>query len=503
VIHDFASVSGPVKLDVDAVVVGSGAGGAAAAHRLQRAEKAVALIEEGAYYQPSDFHTDSWAAMRQLYRDQGRRAMVGTMIIPTMQAKCVGGTTLVNSAICFRLPDEVLREWIEQEALQNISPEILQPIFEEIESFLNISPDDEQYLGQNNLLMRRACQAIGWEGQVVRRNSRNCKGCGLCMSGCIEGAKLSTDRTFVPAFLELGGELYTDCRIEEILIEAGKAVGVAGWVLDRKTEQPKHRLEARARAVILACGTMGTPVLLQKNRLANSSGLVGKNLCNHTATGMLGFFQEVVNAWDGVSQGYCCDQFRKDGFMIESFWAPPDVIGIRAPGFGLYHKNLMAQLKHIAGWGAMIRAASTGTVTAPKKGWSPLIRYSMNASDGRLMQKAMKATADLLFAGGARKVTPGIYGIPKELTDPNQTRLIAEANLKATAFNPIGNHPMGTCRMSERPGRGVVNSHGESHDLPNLFIADASVFPNAPGVNPQVTIMALAAHFADYIQTRI
>ena len=82
-------------------------------------------------------------------------------------------------------------------------------------------------------------------------------------------------------------------------------------------------------------------------------------------------------------------------------------------------------------------------------------------------------------------------------------RVIAEANLKPTDFTPIGNHPMGTCRMSEKPGQGVVNSHGETHDLKHLFVADASIVPNAPGVNPQVTIMALAAHFSDYIKTRV
>ena len=502
-IHEFASISGNVRLDADAVVVGSGAGGAVAAHRLARAKKAVVLIEEGRYYRPQDFSTDFWAVMRQLYRDQGMRAMVGSMIIPTMQAKCVGGTTLINSAICFRIPDEVLGEWVEQESLTDLSPDILRPHFDEIERELNITPEEEQYLGQNNLLMRRACQAIGWQGAAIRRNSRGCKGCGLCMSGCVEGAKLSMDRSYVPAFLDLGGELYTDCRIEEIIIEQGRAVGVRGHLIAPGSDKPSHQLEVRAKAVIISCGTMGTPVLLQKNKLANSSGLVGKNLCNHTATGMLGFFEEVVNAWDGVNQGYCCEHFRKEGFIIEVFWAPPDVIGIRAPGFGLDHKNLMSKLKHMAGWGAMIRATSTGTVKSSGSGWSPSIHYSMSQRDANLMQKAMKATADLLFAGGAKKVTPGIYGVPKELNDPSETRLIAEANLKPTAFNPIGNHPMGTCRMSEKPGQGVVNSHGETHDVKNLFLADASVFPNAPGVNPQVTIMALAAHFADFIKTII
>ncbi len=500
-IHEFKDISGRIKIDADAVVVGSGAGGAVAAHRLQKAGRSVVLIEEGSYVKPEQFTTDSWAAMRLLYRDNGMRAMTGRMIIPTMQARCVGGTTLINSAICFRLPDDVLDQWVDQEKLKGLSPAVLGPLFGEIEQFTNISQEPEEVLGMNNRLMRKGCDALGWSGDRIYRNSKGCRGCGTCMSGCVAGAKMSMDRNYVPAFADLGGELFTDCRVEKILVENGKAVGVSGAFIDPTNLRPAEKsLEVRAKAVILSCGTMGTPVLLQKNHLANSSGLVGGNLCNHTATGMTGFFEEKVCAWDGVNQGYCCDHFRKEGFMVEVFWAPPDVIGIRLPGFGLKHKNMMSELAHIAGFGAMIRAKSTGRVSASRNGWSPTIKYNMSRPDASLMQKAMKATADLLFAAGAKMVTPGIYKVPSELHGPKETSLIAEADLGPTDFSPIGNHPMGTCRMSEVPLKGVVNSYGECHEVKNLFIADASIFPNSPGVNPQLTIMALAAYISDHIK---
>jgi choline dehydrogenase-like flavoprotein len=500
-IATFNDVKGRVRVEAEAVVVGSGAGGAPAAHRLASAGKSVILVEEGSYVKPEEFTTDFMTAMRRLYRDNGMRAMVGSMLIPTMQARVVGGTTVVNSAICFRLPDDVLAEWVEAERLQGLSPEVLAPLFDQVEQMTNISVEPDEVLGRNNLLLRDACARLSWRGEKAARNSRDCKGCGVCMSGCTEGAKMSTDRTYVPAFLERGGALYTDCRIEEILVENGRARGVRGTFIDPRTLAPSSKtLEVRAKAVVLSGGTMGTPVLLQKNNnLANSSGQVGRNLVNHTATGMTGFFDEEVRAWEGVNQGYCCVEFRRSGFLIEVFWASPDVIGIRLPGFGLRHKEMMARLAHIAGWGAMIRAKSTGRVIASKKSWSPAIRYSMNQRDARLMQLAMKATADLLFAGGARFVCPGINKVPSELHRPQDTRLIMDADLRPTDFNPIGNHPLGTCRMSEDPKRGVVNSRGETHDVHGLYIADGSIFPNAPGVNPQVTIMALGALIGGYV----
>jgi choline dehydrogenase-like flavoprotein len=498
----FKDVSGNVKVDADAVVVGTGAGGAAAAHRLQKAGKSVVLIEEGSYVQPEEFSTDSLTAMRQLYRDNGIRSMVGTMIIPTMQARCVGGTTVINSAICFRLPDDVLDEWVEEEKLEGLTPEGLKPLFDEVYDFTSISAEPDDVQGMHNLLMRKGCENIGWKGEPIERNSRGCVGCGTCMSGCVEGAKMSTDRCYVPAFLELGGELYTDCRIEKIMVENKKAVGVKGTFIEPGSLKPSEKtLEVRAKAVVIACGAIGTPVLLKKNGLANSSGLVGRNLCNHIATGMIGVFEEDVYSWKGPQEGYTCVEFRKDGFMIEVAWAPPDVIGgIRLPGFGIRHKDLMARLKHMLLWGAMIRAKTTGRVIAPKKGWSPTILYNTSKRDGRLMQVAMKAVADLHFAAGAEFILPGVYKVPSEIHDPKKTQAIMDANLGPTDFSPIGNHPNGTCRMSEDKKRGVVNSYGETHDVKNLYIADASIFPNSPGVNPQVTIMALALHVADHIK---
>ncbi len=497
----YNDVTKRVKEEADVVVVGSGAGGAVAAHRLARAGKSVVLVEEGSYVKPEEFSTDSWAAMRRLYRDNGMRAMVGSMIIPTMQARVVGGTTVINSAICFRLPPDVQEEWVEKQGLYGLGTGSLDSAFEEIEKELNISPEPDDVLGMNNLLMRRGCERLGWEGEVIRRNSKGCKGCGVCMSGCVEGAKWSTERVYVPEFLDSGGRLFTDCRAEKVIVDNGRAAGVSGVFVDPETRRPsEHCFEVRAPAVVLACGTMGTPVLLKKNGLANSSGMVGKNLVNHVATGMLGMFDEEVRAWEGVNQGYCCTAFRRDGFIVEVAWAPPDVIGIRAPGFGLKHKDIMARLSRLAMWGAMIRAKTAGRVVAPRKGWSPTIVYNMNRRDGRLMQTAMKATADLLFAAGAKTVMPGINKVSSRMYRQRDADEILSADLRPADFNPIGNHPLGTCRMSEDRKKGVVDSRGETHDVKGLWIADGSIFPDAPGVNPQVTIMAMASHIAGEVE---
>jgi choline dehydrogenase-like flavoprotein len=214
---------------------------------------------------------------------------------------------------------------------------------------------------------------------------------------------------------------------------------------------------------------------------------------------MMGCFEERVNAWEGANFSYCCPAFRKDGFVIEAVGAPTEMLAVRVTGLGLAHKNLMAKLGHLAMWGALIQAKSTGRVRALRNSWTPLITYSLSRRDAYLFQVSMKAVADLYFAAGAKFVTPGINKVPSYLHHPRDGRYILEANLKANDFNIIGNHPAGTCRMSENKKRAVVDSHGETHGLKNLFIADGSILPDAPGVNPQETIMALAAHTAAYI----
>jgi len=504
--HGFADVKGSVRLEADVAVVGSGAGGAVAAHRLARAGRGVILIEEGSHLTPDQYSTDSWAAMQKLYRDKGMRAMTGNLIIPTMQARVVGGTTVINSAICFRLPDDVLDEWVEQENLEGLSPRTLAPLFSEIETFLNISPEPDDVLGMNNLLMKRGCEALGWKGDPIFRNTRGCKGCGVCMSGCTEGAKMSMDRSYVPGFVEHGGELYSDCRIEKIVTAGGRAAGVSGVFVDPATLKPSDKtLEVKAKAVVISCGAIGTPV--HRNPRAPSKKRAGQ-LLRHGGKKPL---QPHGHRHGGLFRRGCVRLARPQPglvlrpvpFIMEVAWAPPDVIGIRIPGFGARHKDMMADLRHMALWGAMIRARSTGRVKARKKGWSPAISYSMSRRDARLMQVSMKATADLLFAAGAHLVCPGIHKVPSEMTDPAKTSLILDADLGPTEFNPIGNHPSGTCRMSEDKSRGVVNSYGECHDVKNLFIADASIFPDSPGVNPQVTIMALSARVADHINERL
>lgn len=494
-ITTFGQVRREVYEEVDAVIIGSGAGGAVMANELAAAGKSVVVIEEGGYFTPDEFTQDAWQAMNMLYRDKGQRAMIGKSIIPTMQAACIGGSTVINSGICFRVPGKVLEDWTRDHGLVGISEESLAPSFDRVERIINVKPIDEEALGKNNTLFRDACKAMGIKSSVILKNEVGCKGCSACMFGCPAGAKQSMDISYVPLSIKHGARYYANCLAEEIITKKGEALGVKGHFIDPDDKKPKYGFEVRAKVTIVAAGAIGSPVILQKNKLANSSGMVGKNLLNHPGVGMLGLFEEEVNAWHGANQGYESEEYFGEGILLETFWAPPEALAVRFPAFGLEHKSYMARFKNAAGWGMMIKATSRGRVKA-KKGWSPSISYSINEHDNAMIKKGSRKLIELFFAGGAYAVLPGIVGLPKEFTDPEQARLIEESSITCQHYNAIGNHPMGTCKMGEDKKRYVVDSNCETFDVKRLYVCDGSIFPDAPGVNPQLTIMALADHTA-------
>lgn len=501
-LYQFADIRGDLSLEADLCVVGSGAAGAILAKEVAEAGHRVVMLEEGGYHQPPYFGHDVQEGLEHLYFERGMRMMVGRSTIFTMQGRLLGGTTVVNSAICFRLPEWIVTRWVSEFGL-TIVPEELEGAFSRLEKNLNVKPVDEEFLGNNNRLFRKGCEALGIESRPIYRNEQGCRACGVCLVGCPEGAKRSMDVTYIPWGLDAGVDVYANCRAERVIFKRGRAVGVRGRFLEPGTDRARSRIEVRSRLTAVSAGTMATPVLLLKSGYPNRNGMVGKNLLNHPGTGIVGRFPEVVNAWEGANQGYESSQWIREGIVLETVWAPPPFASARTPGFGEKNLEIMKNLRHLASFGAMVRATTTGRVLPRPGSFNPIILYSLNAHDMTLITRAMKYIAEVFFAAGAREIYPMVYDFPEVLTDARQASVFVEKEIKPQQMMLIGNHPMGTCRMGEDPGNSVVNSHCESHEISNLFVCDASIFPTAPGVNPQLSIMAFADLTARYLVQRI
>jgi choline dehydrogenase-like flavoprotein len=479
--------------DVDVVVVGSGPAGAVAAKELVDAGLRVALVEEGPPFTPQDFEIDGAISMARTMREGGLRMTQGT-VMPTMQGIALGGGSLVNSAICNKAPDFVLDDWCAKFDLEHTTLADLDPHYDAVGEFLGIAPTPENVQGRRNLLFKQGCDALGYSSEPVLRNVKGCRGSGECFTGCRTRAKQSMDVSYVPAAIRGGALVLTSARVESVLNDGTKATGVAGRVVAPFTGKASHRFRINARAVVLAAGCMATPVLLEKSgKLANRSGQVGENLQFHPGVAIMGVFPEEVHPAFGATQGYQSKNFLRDGYKLETLWAPPSVLAVRLPGSGMTFKNRLADFARSAIWDAIATCnRSIGRVRTRSRSMNPSLAWRLHPKDVRILTKALWTLSEIFFAAGARSVVSGVNGIPDEFFSLDEARMLTEHPLRDRDLVIGGNHAFCTTRMHGNPARGVVDEYGRCHDIRNLYIADTGVFPQCPSVNPMWTAMALA-----------
>jgi choline dehydrogenase-like flavoprotein len=343
-------------------------------------------------------------------------------------------------------------------------------------------------------LIGRGCDALGYRHQPLRRNAPECDGQGVCCFGCPTDAKRSTNVSYVPRALRAGAVLVTDARADRILSDGGRASGVVATT-------PSGTLTVRARAVVVACGSLLTPVLLLKNGLANASGELGKNLSIHPAAAALALFDEPVRGYAAIPQGYAIEEFHSEGLLFEGAFAPLDMGAASISLIGRRFMELMEAYDRIACFGFLIEDRSRGRVRATPSG-KPIITYSVGPSDVALLKRGVEILMRVFLAAGAHKVLPQVHGF-EEVSDAADVARFARARVTARDFELSAYHPLGTARMGIDPRRSVVGPTHEAHDVPGLFICDGSVVPSSLAVNPQLTIMALASRAATFVSRAV
>lgn len=492
-IVDAKTCGNQLQVRADAVIVGSGAGGAPMAYELAKAGWNVVLVEEGKAYRVNQFERDAWNATKHMYRDASTTTTLGTPPIPLPMGRTLGGTTTINSGTCFRTPEKVFQKWKAEFGLTGLAYADLVSHFEAVERVINVVDTPFDLMGSNNQLFAQGAAKLGLRGAPLKRNQRGCKGAGLCAFGCPNEAKQSMSLNYLPMASDLGARIYTSCRAERILIENGRAAGITGHIV-ADDHQSCGQFRVEAPVVILSCGTIYTPYLLLKNRLANRSGQVGRNLRIHPAAKVVAVFDKPIHAWSGVPQAYYVDALADDGIMFEGFFIPPPMLAFALPAFGMRLKQYMADYAKLAGFGIMVSDTSSGVVKLGP-GNRPLIFYDLNRHDAAAFVRGIEVASRVFFEVGAPKILPPVFGI-EEINGPDELRLLQERNIKAADLELIAFHPMGTCRMGDDPKTSVLKPTLETHDIPGLFVADGSIFPSSLGVNPQLSIMAFSRHAA-------
>ncbi|MCA9527700.1 MAG: GMC family oxidoreductase, partial [Myxococcales bacterium] len=479
-----ADTRGDLFITADVVVVGSGAGGATVAATLAEAGLRVVVLEEGDWFPTREYSASVPSMLSKLMRAGGATAMMGRSPVPYLEGKCVGGTTVVNGGMCWRTPERVLHEWVSERGLPELSPRGLERHFEEVETTIHARYQDEGSQGGVNDAFKRGADALGWKLSRNKRNQKHCVGSNDCVTGCPSGAKQSTQYSWLPRFFNAGGLLYTRCRVKQIVTERGRATGVRGVLAD--PWQPR-RFTVNARAVVLACGAIQTPLLLQRNKIGRECGHVGRHFTIHPNIKMSARFSSPVENLQGTHQAWQCIEFRDEGILLAPGAIPLAFMSAIFPEFGPRLAERMRDARYIATGGILVDDHSEGRIRALPFG-VPWIQYDVTDADQAKFVRAAALMAELYFAAGAEEVYTPFHHLPVIAT-PDDIKRLYQRPPRVEDTEYFTAHLMGTCRMHGHARGGVVGPDGQAWDLPGLYLADASVLPGTIGVNPQVTIM--------------
>jgi choline dehydrogenase-like flavoprotein len=503
---DVVPVTGPTaELEADVCVIGSGAGGAVIAAELQRAGREVLVLEQGQYRNESDFKQLELPGMLELYLGGGLAASEdGSIAI--FAGSTLGGGTVINYMNCIRTPDRIRAEWASMGIDGLDTPEYDRHI-DAIWKRLSVN-DAATSQNRTHKKLLKGCEELGYPSRALTRNAdTGCEDprvCGYCFAGCQKGCKLSTMKTFLQDAADAGARFVVGARADRLLVEDGRAAGVAVTVTH--ADGSTTALTVRAGTVVVACGAIESPALLLRSGIGGPAA--GKHLRLHPAGVVSGVYEEPIEGWIGQIQSALSDQFTgcegDYGFLIEAISVAPGLLAGSFPWIdGQNHKERMSStLKYSAPFVSVARDHGEGEVVIDDYGRA-VTRWGFDDEvDARMFRQAMVEQARLHRAAGAKEIVT-LFQRPVIWRDGDDfDAFVAEIESASLAPNDVAvftAHQMGSCRMGSDSAKSVADGRGELHDTAGVWIGDASAFPTAPGVNPMISIMSLARRTAENI----
>ena len=502
-------------ITADAIVIGSGAGGAVAAARLAEAGKRVVILEAGEFV-PSDEFTELDGPMTErLYAEGGLRA-TDDLGVSMVQGATVGGSTTVNWMIMLRTPAHVLDEWTRRFGLRRMSASELAPEFDRIEREVHARRVPNDAHSPNNRIILDGAEQLGWRAESAMINARGCVRSGFCGHGCRYDAKQGTQQTFIPRALAAGATLYADTHAVRIDVvrrsgDAARAMPtkrVTAVVRTPRSDEPPRSLTFEAPIVIVAGGAVETPLLLQRSGMGD--GGVGHWLRLHPTTAVIGVFDREIYGAAGIPLSTMCDEFiQRDangyGFWLECPPLHPAIGSAAISGFGETHASMMRQFPQLSSIIALTRdgsdtGRSSGSVLLDAKG-RPRIRYAVTGADAANVRASIAAAARLTLAAGAREVHT-LHSAPIVVRTEADLPQISMRAIDANRLTLFSAHVNGTCRIGTDPATSGVTPDGERHGVRGVYVFDGSMLPTGVGVNPQETIMTFSSVLTNRLLAR-
>jgi len=459
------------QITYDAVIVGAGVSGSFIANALTQAGMKCVLLEAGKSFTKDTYPRKEIDGNSLLFWSGGIELNTDASI-GFLRPKVVGGGSIVNQALLDRFDDVAFDAWREASGVPFLTRNDLDPWYDRAAEQISIQTVPEEYRNGNAEVFRTGFERNGYRCAPLVRAQSDCRFqhgncCIECLMGCRIDSKQSTPVTVLKRAQEAGLQVVPEFEAQHVEERDGTAT-VTGVTADRSG------MSYRGRILVLAAGAIGNSRLLLASGFAKRLPALGDNFYTHPQYMILGVYGEPINAHRGPLQSYksADPNFRRCGFKLENVFAPPAAIAMLLPGFGAGHLRLMKDITRLACIEVAVRDTNPGRIRLRSRG-RLRIEKRLNDEDRRRRDRGRDAIRNIFLSTGAREIIDGGFA--------------------------IGLHLMGGCNMGVDPSRSVVSPEFRPHGSKNIYAGDSSIFPNAPGINPAFTIMALSLKAADQI----
>jgi choline dehydrogenase-like flavoprotein len=478
------------------VVVGTGAAGAILAYELAAAGHDVLMLERGPHVDPRTFSEDEAEQLSRLYAD-GALTLAANFRFQVAQGMCVGGGTVVNNAVCFDIPSHVLDRWQGQELEAGLDESRLAAAFLGVREFLGVAGLDQ---GARNPGAQYLVDAIdrAYPGRFTVNECNikpDCLGSGYCNIGCAYGKKNSAlDRTLPCVQQSFQGKvrILPDCRVEKVLTRDRRATGVRAKLADGRS------LTVRADTVVLSAGAIASSIILQRSGLGQ--GRAGRGLSFNMASPVTLDFERVLHSERGAQMTHYLRPMdcKDEGVTLETWFNPIVTQSLFMPGWFEEHWKNMRRYPHMTCLGVVVGTESNATVKPTLIPGGVKLDYRPSDRDFVKLKRGVRLACEIGLEAGALRALPATMDVIEVTSKRELVRIDNEIG-DDTQISINTSHPQGGNPMSKDSRKGVVSPEFKVWDTDDLFVCDASVFPSSINVNPQLTVMALAAYAAEEI----
>src|SRR5947209_5930262 len=478
-------------------------------------KRLVIVLEAGSYRTAATFRQREAEAYDTMF--QGHGVLTTTdLAFSVLAGQTAGGSSTINWMTCLKPPRWAREEWEQEAGMTGVASPAFDSFIDEVWSRLHVNVE-ESVVNPSNDVLRRGSEALGYrfgiDYDVIPRNAHGCGSrCDFCFFGCVYDAKQSSLVTYLPDANRAGARFLFDTKADHLIIQIGEVRGVEATIRDGAHSSP---VRVRARTVVAAGSAIQTPALLLRSGIRSSG--VGLGLRLDPTTALFGEFAAPIRMWSGPMQTIVVHRFQGSeeghhGPWLESAPGHPGLSALAIPwSGGRAHKDAMRRLDRAASTIVLVRDVAEGRVTIDARG-EPLLQYHLSSRDRRNLTHGLQEAARILRAAGALRmgslhlrecwVGDGREPIRGAEFDAFIDRM-GRLGIRENGVALFSAHPMGSARAGTDPRTSAAKPTGESHDVRNLWIGDGSLLPTAPGVNPMISIMALAARTAGFIRERL